>query len=340
MKNFIIYILSILALTATSCGHSDTFRIEGELSDGSTINLRILYYSDGAVISGITASKDGKFHYESNVSNKSLIEFYDNDYRLLGRVVASPGDDIKVKLNPSNPYLIEAEGNETTQQWSKFLSTNAELLQGGKADVKNDLVADYVKKNPDNSVSELLMMTEFNAGVPGGALRADSLLNLISEDVREKGFSTGFAQIVERVGEKAAQEKVMPIPYRKSGNITAIFKPSDKPYNLIAFTDERSSRDTISPHIGKLVARQPAAKLGVIELSLDMDTVVWARTLRGDSAKWTRGWVAGSISARGVDRLGLPELPYFIVADSAGRQLWRGRSISAAYAKLETLLKR
>lgn len=341
MKQLFTYILSIMALVLTSCGHSDTFRIEGKLTDGSAINLRIIYYSDGAVVTGITASKDGgKFVYEGHVSYPALIEIYDNDYRLLGRMVASPGDDLEVKLDTKQPYLIEIEGNKTSKQWSDFLRTNAEMLQSGKHSARNELIANYVKDNPDNRVSELLMMTEFDASVPGGAILADSLMNLISPDIREKGFSVSYGLIVERVGKQASNEKVMPIPYRKLDNITALFKPSEKPYNLIALTDDHSNRDTIIKELRHIAATHPHQRLGLIELSMDMDTTVWARSIRTDSATWTQGWVAGAISGQSIDRLGIPDVPYYIVADSAGHQVWRGKSITEASSQLKNILNR
>lgn len=340
MKRILTYLPCLLALLLSACGHSDSFRIDGELTDGSTINLRIIYYSDGAVVTGITASKEGKFVYEGHVSNPALIEIYDNDYRLFGRMVASPGEDLRVKLNPANPYIIEIKGNDTSREWGEFLNTNAELLNSNKIDARNDLVAKYVKDNPQSRVSELILATEFDASRPGGELLVDSLLNLIDPAVREKGFSVPFAMIVERVGARAAAEKVMPIPYRKQGNDTGIFKPSAKPYNLIVFSDDCSGRDTICKELRKLMATSPRSRFDVIELSMDIDTVVWNRSIKTDSATWSQGWVAGAISAQSVDKLGLPSIPYYIVSDSAGRQLWRGNSITEAAQQLKNGINR
>jgi len=339
-KQATIYISFMIALLLTACGHSDTFRIEGKLADGSTINLRMIYYSDGAVMAGITASKEGKFLYEGHVANPALIEIYDNDYRLFGRVVASPGEDIKVTLDPNNQYMIEADGNETNRQWSDFLRTNAEMLNSRNVKARNELIAKYVSDNPDSQVSELLMVTEFDASVAGGALMADSLINLINPDVRNKGFSTAYAQMIERVGNKAANEKVAPIPYRKHGNDTAIFNPSAKPYNLIIFSDDKSGRDSIKKELRRLIGQTPRSRYDILELSLDMDTVIWSRSTRQDSASWTQGWAAGAISAQSVDRLGLPEIPYYIVADSTGKQIWRGKSITDASAELKNNINR
>ena len=75
-------------------------------------------------------------------------------------------------------------------------------------------------------------------------------------------------------------------------------------------------------------------------MSMDADTMSWRRNVRADSVSWPTAWAAGAIAAPGVDRLGIPSVPYFIVADSTGRQLFRGRSIKQAEALVDSILKR
>lgn len=341
MKHITVYIAIIIAVLTASCGHSDSFRVEGRLADGKAINLRIIYYSDGAVVTGITASKDdGKFIFEGHLSSPALVEIYDNDYRLLGRMVASPGDDLEATLNTSQAYLSEVKGNKDSEEWSKFLNTNAEMLQSRQTDARNALIAKYVQEHPDSHVSELLMMTEYDASADGAAAMADSLLGVINPEIREKGYSVGYGLIVDRVGRQAAKEKVQPIPYRKTGNKTALFKPSEKPYSLLAFTNDRSGRDTVVPELRKLMNDMPRRRFNVVELSMDIDTVVWARSIRTDTAAWIQGWVAGAISGQSIDRLGLPDVPYYILADSTGHQIWRGKSLKEATTQLRNCLKR
>ncbi len=89
----------LLALMATACGDSEQFAIEGTVEDAPAINLRVVYYSNGKVFSGVTATTEGKFRFTGVAPKRALVEIFDNDYRLMCRTVASNGDMLEVKLN-------------------------------------------------------------------------------------------------------------------------------------------------------------------------------------------------------------------------------------------------
>lgn len=48
-------------LTFTSCGNDGAFRINGEITDFGTGNLRLIYFDNGAVQNVIATAVDGKF---------------------------------------------------------------------------------------------------------------------------------------------------------------------------------------------------------------------------------------------------------------------------------------
>lgn len=334
MKTYILYIIAVLtALLATACGHSDSFRVHGELTDGSSINLRVVYYTNGSVITGITASNAGKFMYEGQAAKPALVELYDNDYRLLGRLIARNGEDIEVKLDRTNPYRISIDGNDTGEALAAYLSANADDLQSASIAGRNRLIAARVKAEPASPVSYLLLVTEFST--PGYEQLADSLLSLIPEEARIEGVSAGFEAMLRRVADGVADDKVMPVPYMVSGGRTRMFRPSDTPLSLIILSDARTSGDSVLNVMRDLSRHERKGRFDILDLNLDQDTMVWRRTVRNDSATWTQGWAAGGISARGVDRLGVSALPCFVLVDSAGRRLWYGSS--AAIAKSQTL---
>lgn len=336
MRRFVAPVLLLaLSLLLGACGHDDTFRVEGDLDDGATINLRLVYYSDGRVLTGITASKAGHFAYEVNALKPTLVEVYDNDYRILGRFIANPGEDISLRLNRQNPYLIEAGGNDINEQWSQFLRENADDLRAS-AQKRNELVASYITANPDNPLSELLLVTEFDASGNSYSL-ADSLFRLIPEENRNGYISASFAQVLSSVVPDSTAA-VPVIKYLVKGNQWKEFNPHSAAISLISLSD-KEGRDSVYDAIKKLAPRISKSKFDILDLSVDPDTVVWTRSVRNDSATWTQGWVAGAVRARGVEDLYVPTVPYFIVTDSTGRQLWRGQSIKQASQFITTTLR-
>lgn len=329
-----------MAVIVASCGHSDSFRVNGVIDDGATINLRVVYYTDGNILTGITASKEGKFMYEGKASKPCLIEIYDNDYRILARMAAQPGEDIDLKINRANPYLNQVKGNKISDDWSAFLNANAEMLQSGAVSDRNALIAKYVAENPSNPAAEFVLITEYDASAPGAAALADSLYNGLAEEVRALGFGAAFAQMLEYNGKEAARAVVTPVPYLAHGGKTEIFKPSAQQYSLLCFSDNSSGRDSLVSQIREMEKSERKGRFKIADFSTDADTMLWHSSTSTDSAKWTQGWVAGGISAQAVARLGIPSIPYAIIADSAGHQIWRGSSISKAKSQLDSLLKR
>ena len=78
--------------------------------------------------------------------------------------------------------------------------------------------------------------------------------------------------------------------------------------------------------------------MAVVDLWLDADTLMWNRAFRSDTIPWQQAWVPGSVAGSAMAPLGIPTLPYFIVTDTAGRQLWRGTSARLARSAVITRL--
>lgn len=326
---FPIFALAVAALG--SCGHGKTYRVEGVLGDSSSINLRMLTYGDGTVTSGITASQDGRFRFEAPVQSPVMVEVYDNDYRLLVRFAAKPGDDIKLKIDRFNPLLSIASGNKITEQWYKFLNTNASVLDGADRTAANAAVAAFIGQNPDAPASALLLMTQYDTTTPRGYFEADSLLQLLGPEARKWGFENIFSDTYSRYGKSAFKVRAAAIPYRTASGDTALFRTSQSRLSIIAVSDMHTRGDSVTPTLRAASARGAS----VVDLSADADTTSWKRWAEADTVSWHRGWLPGGISGRGIDRLELPAVPYFVVTDSLGRQLWRGESATLAKKFIE-----
>ncbi len=322
-----------VAVCLAGCGHDDTFRVKGELDDGASINLRFIYYPGGtSVASGLTASTGGKFMYEGRASSPSLVEVYDNEYRLLGRFVAGNGDDIELLINRKNPYLTKAAGNDFSRRLSEFYNSNADkLLSGGQAE-RNGLVAKFVESNSSDPLADLLLVTDFDAS-GGFQTLADSLHSLITADARFGSVSAPVAGMLARVASESSCGAVGPVPYRVSGNRAEEFSPRRRGLAMLVFSDGHRGRDSVVDALRRLARHESAGRFEIYDLSMAADTAAWRRDVATDSATWKQGWVPGGVAGRGVDRLGIPTLPYFILTDTAGHQLWRGSSATLAVSE-------
>lgn len=335
MNRFLISIL--IAVAAAACTDHDQFRISGTIEEEPTMNIRVGYYADGVYRTLITVSEKGAFEFYGSSRQPTVVEIYDYEYRLLGRVYAANGQTLDVKLARSNPYDLSVDGNETAKAWADFLRANADSLRADNAKA-NDIIGRYIAANPASTVSTLLLLTSFDSAAE--PLMADSLLGLIAPEARPSVLTDGYNYLLQRVVAETADEPVLPFRYMTRTDSVRSFKPADSRISLIAVSDENSKRlDSILPALRRLYKKNGKNKVALIDLSVDSDSRDWKHSVSPDSAKWEQGWTPGGIASPGLERLAIPSVPYFIVCDSTGTQLYRGASVGAAEAYISSIQK-
>ncbi|MBD5219745.1 MAG: DUF4369 domain-containing protein [Bacteroidales bacterium] len=337
MKYFAtISLLVLLLLACGGCADTEQFRVNGTIEGKPTLNLRIAYYADGAYRTAVTAAREGEFEFYGSAKSPAMVEILDYDYRPLARLYAVNGETYEIKMDRTDHYAVEIRGNRTNEDWSRFLRENAKTLrEGGRK--ANEAVAQHIAANPGSVTSTLLLLTAYDSSAD--PMEADSLLSLIDLQARPSALTDGYMESLQRLVAVAADTEVMPIPYFFRRGEFPVMKPSDKPYTLLSFTT-RNTRGTAHVNtLRSLSKRTPKDRLRVMDLSLDNDTIEWRSTTRPDSATWTQGWVAGNISAIGVDRLAIPSLPFYVICDSTGHQIYRGADTGRVTAVADSLLK-
>lgn len=336
MKKTYTAIFVAACLAAVACTNNEQFRVNGTIEGNPTINLRVGYYADGAYRTQITAAREGEFEFFGTARQPAVVDIYDYDYRLLGRLYARNGQTIDVKLARSNPYDISINGDETSSQWADFLRQNADSLRAGGT-AANSVIARYIDTHRDNILSTLLLTTAFDSHIQPEL--ADSLLAMIDPSARPSALTDGYNYLLQRVVAETASEPVLPIRYVDRNDSVRIFKPSDKPYSIILMSDADSWRgDSVVPLLRRL-EKGKDKKLAVLDLGLDTDDADWKRYTGADSAAWTQAWVPGGPVAASVERLAVPRLPYFVVCDSTGTQICRTPWASVAGKFIESLSK-
>lgn len=337
MKKFGL-ILSVLAcLILSACGDNSEFRIAGTIKGIGTQNIYIVYCADDAIKTQSSTVLDGKFAIVGNSSLPTIVELYSSDKILLGMLFVKNGETVECVFDKTNRYKVSMEGNDVSSQWGKFLTENAELFASGDVDSRNRVIGDYVKKNPNKMLSTILMLTEFYT--PENELLADSLLSSISIEARPLYIVNGYSTMLAHLNSETAHGKVRPINLYSKGDSLISYNPSTSSYSILCFTtSNNSSRDTIVPRLKELYKEHEKQRLVIMDVSFASDTVLWKRTIKNDSAQWNQCWALGSVQAKSIDRLAIPRVPYFIVVDSTGQQIYRGSSITHAKTTLDSSL--
>jgi len=328
MRNILVIIISLFLL---GCTDNEQFRVNGTIEGNPTMTLRVGYYADGVYSTQITAAREGKFEFFGKAKQPTVVEILDYDYRPLMRLYASNGETFEIEYDRARPYAAKIRGNDVSERWSKFLADNEAAFMSS-ADSANAVIARYVAEHPSDIVSTLLMTTAYNSR---DAVAADSIMGIIEPQARPSSLTESGSYMMQRLISEAANDTIEPLRYAGRMDSARVFDFSEHRVNLLAFSRWGKYRDdSIMPRLEKL---SKVKNLNVLEIDVDPNSTSMIR--RSDTLAWMVGRMPGGLTARGIERLGIPSEPYFIVADSAGAQLLRTPSAGEATDYVLKLLK-
>ena len=334
MKKIInIILMCVLAgAMAVSCGNDEEFVINCEIKGLGEKGVEMLYFNRGLRKAAFHPVGD-KVSLRGSAPEMTVVEVYTLDNELLFSCVAQNGDELEVKMTLDDPASLKVKGNEVSEQYATFVTENAELLGSRDHAGINSLISKTVSEHPDR-ISSAVILTRFLMA-RGNELLADSLINLLTPEARPASLIKGFAAMVGEQVSSSARGDMRPITLRQgrdtlSGRDTTVrFVPSFHSYSLVAFTYEHKS-DTITNRLKALKQDYPKKRFEALEISLQNDSSSWRSAILGDSASWLQAWAPGGPASPQIRNLAVPSTPFFIVTDSTGHQLYRGRSITAA----------
>ena len=329
------YLFFLFTLLLAACSNNEQFRVNGTIEGDPTLNLRVGWYADGSYHSLITAAREGKFEFFCTANQPAVVAICDNDSRILARIYAKNGETFDLKLK-NDPYQLTVDGNDISKRWATFLRENAdELRQSPRA--ANEAIARYVIAHPDDLLSSLLLVNNYYAAID--PLKADSLLSLLTPQARPSAITESFNYSLSRLVTGSAAGEIASFPYRDRRDSLRYFNPHNAPLSFLAVSMWDDYRiDSVVPALRRLTRKSANRELKVLDYSAELDTIGWRELLQEDSVHWDCGWAPGGITARGLDKLGLQRIPFFIVADSTGRQLYRGSSVGEAEKLINTFL--
>ena len=338
MKKLTFIFSLALMLLLSSCGNSSSFNIEGEIDGGGNQNMRVVYIDNGATNLLSIKVVDGKFEFKATASAPTMLEFYTANKTLLGRAYVEPGDNLECVFYKNSPYKAKIKGNEVSERWSTFLNNNIQTIAGGDIEKINALVSKYINENKTDIVSTLLLLTEYIN--PENESKSTLLLSSIAPEARPSSLIESFETMLERVNNIKANERISMTSYYCSNDTLATFVPHNSSYAVITFSNKDTRNDgEIADSMRMFRKKYHKKRLQLIDISFDTDTASWKKSIENDSATWQQGWVVGAASASSIERLGISRLPFFIMADSTGKQIYRGNSIEKISQEIKKCIK-
>ncbi len=337
ITRFLALISVAVALAIVSaCSKGDTFRINGILDGFGTGNLRLVYTSADAVQSVTATAVDGKFMALGHTENPTIVRIYTASGNVIGRFIIEPGETLDLHLNLTDPSHMEADGNSDTEKLAGFLADNAKALRTHNATVLNTAIDAYVRKNPAQYLSGLLLTDYYTP--QGSESEALSLLASLDAKVTRRLSLAAYRDMLTTLA-TPLDSLSLPSVMRLFGNSDTIdnvnLRSADYFLIMLTYSHQRAS-DSILAAVDSLTARHTAHNLRIIDISADLDTAIWHTSLKEltDSGKHSSAissyWSPAVFSIPELDGIPVARMPWFIAADSTGTVVYNGPSVTAA----------
>lgn len=316
----------LLMILLSGCGNHDEFLIKCEISGLGDKGVEMFYIDHDLRRASFHPVND-KVTLRGSSSDPTLVEVFTIDGQWLFSCVARNGEELEVKMLLAEPVGVKIKGNDDSRRYAAFLAANDSLMHSGDVDAINQLIAREIRENPNAISSAMLLATRFNAR--DNELLADSLINTLVPEARPEGVIGGFSRLIGEQLNPSVRGDLRSITLRAAPDTLIRYVPSMQSYSLLAFVG-RTKHDSIRSVLREFQTKLDKKRFREIEMTVMSDSASWASSIQRDSAKWVQSWLPGGVANNAVRTLQVPYVPYFIVTDSIGHQLYRGGSVTAA----------
>lgn len=332
------------SLLAAACGRSDSFQVTASIDGLGVETLTLAYFADGHLqqVNAHPPEAGEPAVFEGKSDSYTLARLLRADGTVVATFTVRNGDEVTIATTPraegaekGGSPLPRFGGSAAADSLEAFFASHARLVAAGPSGALNDTIAAYLGRNPRSAVSTLLLVSLFDAATRPEA--ADSLYNLLDISAKTPGLVDGWAEQLSMAVPDNISDKIAPLTLYGREDSTVTFVATAKSYSLLAFL-AGNRHDSIDSPMRALRKNHRKQRLQMIEIDMNADSASWNVAARRDSATWQRAWMPAGNASPALRRLNLPSFPFFIVADSTGRQLYRGRSASGAASFLNNLL--
>lgn len=331
-------ILAGVCLLFTSC-IKNRFSVEGTLEGSAVMNLTFVYLcSDsekGWVAEQSMPVMEGHFAFQGATKSPTVVFVMNSTMELLTVFYVERGDKITISGKASEPESWRIGGNKINEKWSEWRASNAKELHGAPPEAVNALVAKYVKENPGDKLSTLLMLTTYDRNASGADF--GKLWNSIKESARSEAIIRAVGRVDIDEGDDAGRVKLPALKVYSSGDTIVTVDPRKSAATLLFFWSRPNMRHD---------SADPAREFGgdsvqIVDLMMKPDSTGWRRVIATDTVG-TRiyGWLYGAFSSPLARDLAVDDASYYIVVDRAGKQLYRGNSPQQAGVALKKIFQK
>lgn len=355
MKTFTYRILSVwaclMAIMLGGCVKNE-FKVDFEFPKDHPGNYLMSYYAwdsrKGRWIERTVTIQEGVASVDGVTRLPTLV--YVSDASLPGNsmiIYAERGDEIRISGDGRDMGSWTVTGNKISERWSDW--RKAAYQQKDDTVAFHKRIEEYVRKNPKDELSSILMLTEWNRRKdPAGFV---GLWNSIDKGARSHqliemcGVSDllGIEFITTSEGDleyaKDSGMKTLPLRSRDNGSDTLKFV---SPSFIYFFRENNTARKEAVDSMKVLAKAYPdSAKRVMADIYMDSDSMTWVNAIRRDSLKGVvRAWQPRGVVEEDMVRMGVVRVPWFVVKDKGAKETYSGDDLKAAAAEFRKLMEK
>lgn len=336
------HILSIFALIIccllAGCKKKE-FSISGHFTNADMpVPLQLTFYTSDTKKGWFTEQNitvmGGEFTLKAPISRPTVVFISGMGNAATIAFYASRGDKIEIKGDFKKPWLWEISGNDINKEWSQWRKQNEKDLESNDHSAINKSVETYIKANPSSTLSLLLLMTEYDPQLANSDLYG--LWKLLKPKAKDKEIYNALGIYEEEMKPKS-NTLLKEANFYSHGDSIYHFKASDNSNSTIIYLwQDAPTRENVISTIRKSIKSKQADKQPMIlDINMQADTLGWSTTIRNDSIRNIRHlWAPESYQQSSLRHLTIPSLPYIIIIDKNGRQIYRGIDMNEAVKKI------
>lgn len=326
-------VLMAIFLLMGGCRKAE-FIVDVQLDGGVNQTFPMLYYASdkekGWNVDDVVEVHGGKGKLLGRTVKPTLVYIFAGGSRPQAVFYAERGDKIEIRGKGALPLTWEISGNKISEQLSKFRIANQDAIRGENVKALNAAVAAFVKREPGNPVSTLLLCIYYNRGEDETGFR--NAWKLLEGDAAEPEWAALVARGDMLVGAPQYTGKPEDIVVASYGTGCDTLRIASKP-SLIYFS--LPSSDMHGEDIQRLrdlTKEFPDSSRRIIaEISAEPDSMRRVWDVKSDSLrKAVRGWMPLGLSDPAARQAGVKGLPYVIVTDGRGRRIYAGYDLLSA----------
>lgn len=336
-KRYIFYRPNLLFLWGLlflfGCGKPQ-FSLDFSLTEDVRENYDVTYYAadhkGGLTVQAVASVRDGKCELTGATKEPTLVSISTHGASVPLIVYARKGDKILISGEGRNPLGWKTEGNEINEKLTAWRLANLATLESNEPDSINRAVKDYAELNNSDPVATIIILSYYDRGAdPGGYA---SLMASLRGPAREDVWLRVAARADQQFHGYAFPAKFQSLLMRSLGEWADTLKADGRNRVMLLFwqTGYAEKKDMVDS-IKTLKEVYPDSVRIIADLCLDVDSATWRSAIRRDSLDFIkRFWVPEGLADPTIRKFQVAGLPYFIVFDSLGNQIYRGDNLGRA----------